>query len=372
MNILIVGEFSAFAKHLKNGFKALGHKAIVVTNGDNFKGLNGEADDIKYSVPKDIQLFGWTFAGSHRLLNPFSTANLKRKIKSLDVSEIIFIINPVFVSSSFWQSGVDINLIRQYQRQGSKVILSCCGAAPSERNRKDLKYYNFMFPDGYPASTSLDEKKYQTLLRMADAIVPIGYDYRFSVTKYCNDNNIDKEVHSPIPLPITIEDSEINSCVGRKIVIFHGIIREDFKGTQFFVDALEKIKADYPDKVEAVVDGKMPYDKYVELLKRMDILLDQTNSYGMGVNAELGLMQGKVVLSGNEPENEEDMNIGPFPCINAKPDVDYLYEKLKYLVLNPEKIDHIKKESRDFAVKYLDARVIAQRYIDCVFNKNHE
>ena len=40
MNILIIGEFSAFAKHLKNGFKKLGHQVTIVHAGDSFKKIN--------------------------------------------------------------------------------------------------------------------------------------------------------------------------------------------------------------------------------------------------------------------------------------------------------------------------------------------
>ena len=61
----------------------------------------------------------------------------------------------------------------------------------------------------------------------------------------------------------------------------------------------------------------MPYDKYVKLFTEMDILLDQTNSYGMGMNAELGLMKGKVVFTGNEPENRSVLGFYTIPAINA-------------------------------------------------------
>ena len=161
-------------------------------------------------------------------------------------------------------------------------------------------------------------------------------------------------------------ETEISSCVGRRIVIFHGIIREDFKGTKYFLEALERIKQEYPDKVEIIVDGKMPYDEYVTVLKKMDILLDQTNSYGMGINAELGMMMGKVVFTGNEPENEDDMQLGKSPAINAIPNSSYIYMKLKELVDNPEEIERIKKESRAFALTHLASPVVAGRYIQLI------
>lgn len=37
MTILIIGEFSGFAKYLKAGFVSLGHKCVVVTNTDGKK-----------------------------------------------------------------------------------------------------------------------------------------------------------------------------------------------------------------------------------------------------------------------------------------------------------------------------------------------
>lgn len=366
MKILIIGEFSAFAKHLKSGFKQLGHHCVVTTPGDDFKGLKGDSDDIKYSVYKDFKILGKTLVGSHRILNPITNRKIAQAVKKIGRPDLILIINHVFVSASFWQVGVSIKYIRECHSLGTKVISLCCGGAPCEMYRSSLRYYDIMYPQGYPTPTKLDDRKFTKLLGLSDLIVPIGWDYKHNVTEYCKAKGITTPIHNSIPLPITIEDTKITSCIGRRIVIFHGIIREQFKGTKYFREALERITKEFPEKVEVVIDGKMPYEQYIELLKRMDILLDQTNSYGMGVNAELGLMQGKVVLSGNEPENENDMQLGRFPCINAKPDVDYLYEILKDLILNPEKVDKIKLESRNFAIRYLDAKIIARRYLESV------
>lgn len=109
----------------------------------------------------------------------------------------------------------------------------------------------------------------------------------------------------------------------------------------------------------------MPYDKYIEVFNRMDILLDQTNGYGTGINANLGLMNGKVVFSGNEPE-EENLRGYPSPVINAIPNSDDIYEKLKQLIIHPTEIDRIKNESREYALKYLDSKKIASLYFKLV------
>ena len=164
-------------------------------------------------------------------------------------------------------------------------------------------------------------------------------------------------------MPITRTEFIQNSCVGRKIVIYHGIIREQCKGSSFFIQALGKLSEKYNDAVEVHIVKRIPYDTYIKLFEKMDILLDQTNSYGIGMNATLGLMNGKVVFSGNEPENERELNVGRSPVINATPSVDEIYDKLEFLVNNPNEIERIKIESRLYAEANLDSAIIAQRYL---------
>ena len=58
MNILIIGEFSAFAKHLKNGFKKLGHQVTIVHTGDSFKKIDGDENDVLFKT-KNIVIKGY-------------------------------------------------------------------------------------------------------------------------------------------------------------------------------------------------------------------------------------------------------------------------------------------------------------------------
>ena len=76
-----------------------------------------------------------------------------------------------------------------------------------------------------------------------------------------------------------------------------------------------------------------------------DILLDQNTSYCLGMNAEIGLMKGKVVLGGNEPEEQLELGYCS-PVINVIPNTAQIVGELEKLINNPEKIDAIKLESR--------------------------
>lgn len=362
MNILIVGEFSAFSKHLKNGFQELGHNVVVVTKGDGFKQLNGDANDIKYQIPKGL----WNIPATRILYAPIENCRLFKSLDRIHRPDLIIVINLVFVTDSVFSVGVPLKYIAKCKKKGTKIISTICGRDPTIAYYPELRYCEDKYPNGLYKYRQRHKKRFNRLLKLSDTIIPIGYDYYYAVNRYCQDNGINTYISHSIPLPITIMETEISSCVGRRIVIFHGIIREDFKGTKYFLEALERIKQEYPDKVEIIVDGKMPYDEYVTELKKMDILLDQTNSYGMGINAELGMMMGKVVFTGNEPENEDDMQLGKSPAINAIPNSSYIYMKLKELVDNPEEIERIKKESRAFALTHLASPVVAGRYIQLI------
>ena len=145
--------------------------------------------------------------------------------------------------------------------------------------------------------------------------------------------------------------------------MYHGIIREQCKGSKYFIEALKTLSDKHGDKVEVHIVKRLPYEDYIKLFDEMDVLLDQTNTYGMGMNAEIGLMNGKVVLSGNEPENESELDLGNCPVINAIPDANYIYNKLEYLINNPMEIERVKLESRKFTEYNLDSKLIAARYL---------
>ena len=121
-----------------------------------------------------------------------------------------------------------------------------------------------------------------------------------------------------------------------------------------------------PDRVECVCEGGIPYDEYVKLFDRVDILVDQTYGNGWGMNALIGAMKGKCVLAPCGLENSANMGIPDIPFVQIGPDSELIYQTLRDLVLNPDKIDSIKVSSRNFVEKYCNSDIIARRYIDLV------
>lgn len=363
MNILIVGEFSGFAKHLKNGLKKLGHRVTIVMAPDSFKKFKGDADDILYG--NNVVIFGHTIKGTALLLTPLRSLMVRRILRNRyynNTPDLIIVINSSFVTTSIFHTGTPLSFIEKQLKRGAKLILSECGSTPADcYNHQELwkmKGQTFVF----------EENKYSFLLDKSDIIIPTIYEYYDNLIRYAEYHPFDiNKVHHAIPLPITIDkQAKINQCTNRKIVIFHGIIRPIAKGTPYIKEAMNRIQAEMPDRVECISRGGMPYDEYVKLFDKMDILIDQTYANGWGMNALIGAMNGKCVLTSCGPENSKNMHIPNIPFVRIGPDSEQIYQTLKELVLNPERIDSIKVASRKFAEDYCECSLIARRYLELV------
>lgn len=364
MNILIVGEFSSFAKNLKAGFKALGHNVLIVHTGDGFKAIKCDNSDIVYNSSPEIRLCGFRIPKSHLFLSIFENKRIQKNIGCSAKYDLIIIINECFVSHVITEPGVSLNFIENQKRKGAKVIFTSCGRdVPHCLYCHEMRYFNEKFPLGMtPPVTKMDIHRLKKLMDSVDVVIPTGYDYSFPMKRFEEDMKVGLRVSSVVPLPIELTDTNIKTCIGRKINILHGIIRAQQKGSKYFLEALEHIKNKYSDRVNVIIVERLPLDEYLRIFDECDILLDQNTSYCLGMNAEIGLMKGKVVLGGNEPEEQLELGY-PSPVINVIPNTNQIIGEIEELINNPEKIDAIKLESRRYAETYLNAVEIAKRYI---------
>lgn len=362
MNILIIGDFSSLAINLKAGFKELGHRVVNVRTTDSFKNYTGGDDDIIYITNRRLGFGSIRIPKTHLLTAIFDNYKLRRKLQSCSVSfDLIIIVNEVFVSNSVFYAGISIDYIKKQQELGAKVLLMSCGGDTAYRLYGNLlKYNNVAFPEGRKVLGKSFVDNFNALIEIADAICPISYSYYATIKNYCNERRYNKKICC-LSVPIVIGDYNFRSCLGRKIVLFHGKSRAD-KGSSFIQEACNNILKDFSDYVEILVSEPMSYIKYLEMFDKIDILIDQTNGYGIGMNAALGLMKGLVVLGGNEPEDSNCMN-RESPVLNIIPDSNQIYGIIKDLILNPTKIDVIKKESRQFAEENLAAPVVAKKVL---------
>ncbi len=369
MKILILGDFSGFGLNLKKGFEKEKEEVILISNGDGWKKIPGSDLNLKsyYKTNgKYVNKIERTIIGikNRKIINKF----IKEKEGYFDV---IFIINSGMIFANFIDYfritflGKDL---KKLLKKDGKIYLSACGDDYFYLTyaKKILKYFTYDYVDAKKIKYFLDKEK--KIHNYIDGIIPTLYDYSigYKNSQYFKEG----KVLETIPMPI---DSQIieykKNKLKDKIIIFHGINREEFKGTKYIKKAMENIKKKYPDQVEIIIKGNMPLKDYKELLSNVDIVLDQCKTYGYGMNALYAMAMGKVVLSGNEVENMEEFKRKDIPVVNIRPEVIDIEKKLEYLIENPNLILEIGEKSRKYVEEVHDMKIVAKKYLEIFKNE---
>jgi hypothetical protein len=129
--------------------------------------------------------------------------------------------------------------------------------------------------------------------------------------------------------------------------------------------ALERVHQQYPNQCEIVKAESIPYDEYQHMMNSSDVILDQLYSYTPAMNALLAMGKGLILVGGGEPENYEIIHETELrPIINVLPNEEDVYLQLEQLVLHPERINQLSKESRLYVERHHDHVKVAQQYVD--------
>lgn len=188
------------------------------------------------------------------------------------------------------------------------------------------------------------------------------------------------DILSPSPLVINtsrwLPKSRINYSNGLngKVVIAHCPNHRGFKGSEFVIDAIEKLKSE-GFNIELLILEKL---QNVELMQRLqndvDILIEQL-IFGHGLNAIEGMACGLPTISNLEDETY----ILPFrrwsffdecPLVSASP--ESVVDVLRKLITRPELRHQIGQASREYVEKYhgLDsAQYMFTNVIDYLYGK---
>ena len=125
----------------------------------------------------------------------------------------------------------------------------------------------------------------------------------------------------------------------------------------------------YGDEAEFICAGGLPFDEYMQLISRVNVILDDANSYSIAMNGLLSMAKGKIVMGGAESEGNKELGIdGVKPVFNLTRDVIQICNQIEYIILHKDKIEEWGRSSRIFVEKYHDSEMIAQQYIN-VFQK---
>lgn len=365
MKILIVGEYSGFAKNLAIGLRELGHQVIVFASLDGWKKIDPGSDSVLYPVVHNIKIGRfeikrtWIFRG---IINFFHFKRDVRKYKSYFDAALIINYEFLRLRWDFIRALFSWEDLSKVMKDKSKVYLSACG--------DDILYLKYLHHFRYYSQDDVTtriffsrrlKKIFHQTIPMIAGVIPVMYEYAASYRYFAHQYNL--KVFPTIPLPIHLLPNSFSNEFRGKIVIFHGLSRK-CKGGEFIIPALEKIQNDFPNRVEVIMKGGIPQEEYLSILAKSNIVVDQCCGYSYGMNALYSMAMGKIVLSGNEPECEQEFGC-KVPIINIKPEVNDIYEKLSWLIsLSKEELELKAKEMYSFCHKFHDAKVVAEHYVN--------
>ena len=360
MRIVVIGEFSSFAKNLIEGLTKNGHSCYHFTWGDGYRkiGLSGEGYQIK----------------NYRSLRTLCKSviermKLRRHVKKMSKEkkyDVVLVLSPSFIHRKyfFWDTRFTKNMILSLVKDPNNIFLSGCGndivfydywIHQNSKNKKMIE----LLTDNFTSKRQVRLHSYYS--SFINKIIPVMYDYAEAWRNSPLAKNF--TICPTIPMPINTESYVKENNVTDKIVIFHGLTRPEYKGTLYIKEAMERIEKNFKDKVECRIEGHLPLVEYTKLLSRTNIVIDQTFAHSYGMNGLISLAMGKVLLSGNTRGNKEEFKSESIPVINIEPDSNQIYSELEKLVNNPSLIETISEQSRKYVENFHDADVVAKQYI---------
>jgi glycosyltransferase involved in cell wall biosynthesis len=353
MRILLAGEYSGLHNNLKDGLNKLGHEVILAASGDGFK-----------KFPAD---YLWVPNSSGTLDNLSLLWRINRDVKSWKPFDVVQFINPSIVTH---RMGFNNYIIKQLLNKATKSFLLAAGDDyhvwkyyGNPGVYKEQVKYNWIkeiiAQNDVPNNLKdlFPPKWTEQLIRLVDNVIPIAYEYQQAYGSVPNRTSI-------IKMPINVDKVSYkeNKVVNNKVVIIHGLNRESFKGTHYIREAFERLSKKYPNDLELIIQGKMSQKDYFDLVSRCNVILDQTNSYSLGMNALYSMAMGKVVLGGAEQESIIAHGYDYCPAINILPSVKDIEEKITMLLDKRDQIREIGYQSREFIEKHHHYLDIASEY----------
>lgn len=371
MRILLLGEYSNVHATLAEGLRTLGHEVTVASNGDFWK-----------NYPRDIDLSRQPGKlGGLKLL-----AKVYAQLPRWRGYDVVQLINPMFLELKAERI---FPIYRYLRRHNRKVVLCAMGMdwywVNECTNRKPLRYSDFNI--GEEARTiesavreqrdwlgTAKERLNKYIAADCDQIITGLYEYQICYEPYFKEKT--HFVPLPIKMPVNLSplspaaklpNSSLLAIVSHPspLRLFIGISkgRSAYKGTDIMLKAAEDVLQAYPEKMELIKAEGVPFSEYQQLMDGSDAILDQLYSYTPSMNPLMAMSKGIICIGGGEPENYEIINEHELrPIINVQPTYESVREELEQLVLHPDRIPELKRQSIEYVRKHHDYIKVAKEY----------
>lgn len=367
MKILLLGEYSNVHNTLAMGLRALGHEVTVASDGDSWK-----------NYPRDIDLSRNLKSKTGLISFLWRLMKALPKMRGYDVVQLI---NPIFFELKAQRI---MPFYRYLRRNNSKIVMGAFGMdyywASINTDIRPLRYSDFNFADkprtDFEAQRFRDdwigtpkEKLNKQIALDCDAIIAGLYEYWATyneVHDLCPSGREIRDKMQFIPYPIVMPDIYHTSYYGGPLRLFVGISRDRsaYKGTDIMLRAAQALKEKYPDKLELRIAEGVPFDKYQQMMDGSDAILDQLYSYTPSMNSLLAMSKGIIVVGGGEPENYDILGENEIrPIVNVLPNEQSVFQELEQLILHPERIPELKRQSVEYIKRHHDYIKVAGQYL---------
>lgn len=359
MRILLLNDYSGLHATLGKGLKERGHEVTVVSDGNGWR-----------NYPRDISLVRRSSSHIEGIRYLMHVWSVLPKLRGYDIVQLI---NPIFFDVRPERLFPIYRYLRKYN---NKVVLGAFGEdsiwARTCMEKKPLRYSDHNIGDQVrtdPASTRLLDvwvgTSHEQLNKMiaddCDGIVACLYEYMVVYQPLFPD----KTTFIPLPIEMPTEQAPITEENKTKTRIFIGIDaqRSDYKGTDIMLPAAEKVLERHPDKMELVKAVSVPFAEYQQLMNGSDAILDQLYSYTPSMNSLLAMSKGIIDIGGGEPENYEILHEDELrPIINVLPTAESVEKEVEELVVHPERIPELRRQSVEYVRRHHDYRKVAEQY----------
>jgi len=167
-------------------------------------------------------------------------------------------------------------------------------------------------------------------------------------------------------LLLELDQYKPNFSLNERIKILHVPSDEGFKGTNYVLSAIEKLKNDpeCSDKFEFELLKNKTHDETIEAIRNCDILIDQMVAGWYGLISVEAMALGKTAVCYIDEKLYD--YLPDLPIANMNP--DNLAERLKSLINKKDSLPDIGRLGRAFVEKYHDHIRNSKTMLDMILN----
>lgn len=368
MKILLLGDASNCHFALSKGLARLGHNVAVASHGSQWMGTGRDIDISRHSG----KLGGlWLWIKLNTLL--------ARDLRGYDVVQLC---GPMFVQQRPERIRA---LLDKLKRDNGSVFLTALGTdSPYVDMCLDTASplrYNEWRAYGQPTPYAQDHPDILAAWRgepltghcryvydRVDGAVAVLYEYYLSLLRV-----LPPEKAAYAGIPVTLAEDGTSVLAGRlaadgplRVMLACHKGREAEKGADVMLPLLERFARENGGKVQFDFVQNRPFTEFSRRLQQADVVVDQLYSYTPATTALMAMADGKVVVSGGEPEYYDFIGERSLrPIINIDPaSPEQAIAALQSLADDRELLTAMSRDSREFAIKHNSADAVARRFVD--------